>query len=310
MHDGLRPNQQTGTSYTLELPDANERMVECANAAPFTLTVPPNADVPFADGDVVRLAQVGDGQVSVTPGAGVTVIVNDGSTLDLAGKGSLAVLYKQAIDTWILAGNLEAGSPVVTPTVELIDDFNRADQPGGLGTSAEGWSWGLMAGAANGGGQILFNQIYANTHQSGFWRAEKDLTSADMFSELQAVAYDDSGGGSDDKETHAVCRMHPSENTFYTGQHTWLRGTDQDEYRLTKRINNVQTFIGTPVLEPHSAYPTTVRLEVVGNQLTLKANGVTKITATDSEIAGHVRAGIGLGSGQNFFFDNFRAGVL
>lgn len=307
MHHGLRPNQQTGTSYTLELPDANERMVECNNAAPFTLTVPPNANVPFADGDVVRLAQLGDGQVTVIPGIDVTLIINDVFTQNLVGKGSLAVLYKQAIDTWVLAGNLEAGAPVVVPTVELTDDFNRANQAG-LGTSAEAWSWGVMAGAAGGGGQILFNQCYALTSQSGFWRAEKDLTSADMFSEIQAIAYDGTGGG--DTEVHAVCRVHPSENTFYTGRHTWLRGTTQDEYQLTKRINNVETLIGAAVLEPHATYPTTVRLEVTGDQLTLKADGVTKATATDSEITGHVRAGIGLGAGLGFFYDNFQAGVL
>jgi hypothetical protein len=219
----------------------------------------------------------------------------------------MALLYKQAIDTWILAGHLADVSEVVDPSVELTDNFDRANQAG-LGTSAEGWSWGLMAGPTGGGGQILNNWCYASSGQSGFWRAEADLSSADMFSELQALFSDGTGGG--DKELYATCRVHPSENTFYVGRHTWLRGTDQDEYQLAKRINNVQTLIGSAVLEPHAAYPTTVRLEVVGNQLTLKANGVTKVTATDSEITGHVRAGIGLGSGLGFAYDNFQAGVL
>ncbi len=307
MHHGLRPNQQAGTGYTLALSDANERMVECDNAAPFTLTVPPNADVPFADGDVVRLAQLGDGQVTVSPGTGVTLIVNDGFNTNLLGKGSVAFLYKQAIDTWVLTGNLEAGSSVVVPTAELTDDFNRPNDPAGLGTSADGWPWGVIAGVGDGAGQVLLNQVWLPTNQSGFWRAEKDLTSADMFSEIQAIDYNGTGGGN--RSVFVVCRIHPSENTFYAGRHIWVR-PDEDEYQLVKFVNGVQTPIGTAVLEPHATYPTTVRLEVIGNQLTLKADGVTKVTATDNEITGHVRAGIGFGGGLAFFADNYQAGVL
>ena len=39
-------NPQTGTSYTLVLADA-AKIVECANAAAITLTVPPNSSVAF-----------------------------------------------------------------------------------------------------------------------------------------------------------------------------------------------------------------------------------------------------------------------
>lgn len=307
MHHGLRPNQQTGTGYTIALSDANERMVECNNTDPFTLTVPANANAPFADGDVVRLAQVGEGQVTVSADMGVNLIVIDGFSSALAGQGAVAILYKQAIDTWILAGDLATGSVIVDPSVELTDDFNRANQAG-LGTSAEGWSWATMHPTFAIEGEILNNWCYIPTSEVGFWRAEQDLSSEDMFSELQALSYHGTGGG--DTELYAACRVHPSQITCYLGRFTWLRGTDQDEYQLQKRINNVQTNIGAPFLEPHSTYPTTVRLEVVGDQLTLKGNGVTKVTGTDSEITGYVRAGFGIGSGLSHSYDNFQAGVL
>ena len=72
------PTVQTGTSYTLALAD-NHRLVECANAAAITVTVPTNAAVAFPLGARIEIAQTGAGQITVS-GAGVTLRLPSGKT--------------------------------------------------------------------------------------------------------------------------------------------------------------------------------------------------------------------------------------
>jgi len=63
-------NAQTGTTYTLVVADAANKLVTCDNASPITVTVPPSV---FATGNVINLQQIGAGQVTFAQGAGVTI---------------------------------------------------------------------------------------------------------------------------------------------------------------------------------------------------------------------------------------------
>jgi hypothetical protein len=99
----LVTNAQTGTTYTLVLTDKN-KLVELSNAAAITLTVPPNSSVAFAVGDMIQILQTAAGQVTVAPGAGVTLNGNPG--LKTNGQWSAATLVKRATDTWVLFGNI------------------------------------------------------------------------------------------------------------------------------------------------------------------------------------------------------------
>lgn len=98
-------NAQTGTSYTLALSD-NYGMVTLSNAAAITLTVPPNSSVAFPVGAIITIAQTGAGQVTVSPGGGVTVNAA-GSADALRVQYSAATLVKLATDTWILMGDIK-----------------------------------------------------------------------------------------------------------------------------------------------------------------------------------------------------------
>lgn len=98
-------NAQTGTTYTLVLGDLNE-IVEIANSAAITLTVPPNSSVAFPVGATITVVQTGAGQITVAPGAGVTVNATPG--LKMNGQWSVATLLKRATDTWLLFGNVTA----------------------------------------------------------------------------------------------------------------------------------------------------------------------------------------------------------
>ena len=99
-------NAQTGTSYTLALTDL-AKLVTLTNAAGITLTVPPNSSVAFPVGTQVLLYQGGAGQVTITPGAGVTVRSED-SRLKITGQYGVAGLIKVATDEWAAFGNLAA----------------------------------------------------------------------------------------------------------------------------------------------------------------------------------------------------------
>lgn len=99
-------NPQTGTSYTLVLTDAG-KMVTMANASAITLTVPPNASVAFPVNTRIDLLQYGAGQVTVTAGSGVT-IYSKASALKLSAQYAGATLWKKAINTWVLVGDITA----------------------------------------------------------------------------------------------------------------------------------------------------------------------------------------------------------
>ena len=102
----LLQNQQTGTSYTLVLADASNRIVELSNTAAITVTVPLNSSVAYPVGSQIMLLQTNIGQVTVAGAGGVTVNSNPG--LKLRAQWSSATLIKRATDTWVLVGDTTA----------------------------------------------------------------------------------------------------------------------------------------------------------------------------------------------------------
>lgn len=97
-------NFQTGTAYTFALTDAGN-IVSTNNASPNTVTVPTNATAAFPVGAQIDLLQLGVGQTSVAPAAGVT-IRSDAGKLKLSNQYAPATLLKLAINEWILFGSL------------------------------------------------------------------------------------------------------------------------------------------------------------------------------------------------------------
>src|SRR6478609_8578869 len=89
-------NAQTGTAYTLVLADRG-KLVTMSNAAASTLTVPPNSSVAFSTGTEVEVANIGTGPVTLTPGAGVTLLGN----IQILPLNASARLVKTATDTWV-----------------------------------------------------------------------------------------------------------------------------------------------------------------------------------------------------------------
>lgn len=96
-------NTQT-VSYQLVLSDRGS-LVTINNAGATTLTVPPISTVAFTVGTSILVAQLGAGQITVTPGAGVTLL-SFGSLLASNGQYSMLTIVKILTDTWLVSGDL------------------------------------------------------------------------------------------------------------------------------------------------------------------------------------------------------------
>jgi len=100
-------NAQTGTSYTAVLADAaRAAFLTMSNASASTFTIPPNSSVAFPVGSVIEGAQLGAGQVTITPGSGVTI--NGTPGLKVAAQYGTFGVLKTATDTWLAYGRLSA----------------------------------------------------------------------------------------------------------------------------------------------------------------------------------------------------------
>jgi hypothetical protein len=99
-------NAQTGASYTAALSD-DGKLVTMDNGAGNTFTIPPNGTVAFGIGTQINIMQLGNGQTTITPGAGVT-IRSAGSKLKTKEQYAVATCLKIASDTWVAVGNLSA----------------------------------------------------------------------------------------------------------------------------------------------------------------------------------------------------------
>lgn len=96
-------NNQSGSSYTLTSNDFNGKTVVVAtNSGSITIEVPPSMPV----GSSVLIEQGAAGQITFTPGSGVTLHSFE-SALTTKGTNATVTIYCKAADTYTLSGNLE-----------------------------------------------------------------------------------------------------------------------------------------------------------------------------------------------------------
>jgi hypothetical protein len=97
-------NAQTDT-YTLVAADAG-RLVTIDSGSEKSLIIPPASSVAFPTGTHIDVARLGNGAVTVTGGAGVTINATPGQKLRARYSGASMVLY--AGDTWLVVGDLSS----------------------------------------------------------------------------------------------------------------------------------------------------------------------------------------------------------
>jgi hypothetical protein len=96
-------NDQTGTSYTLALTDANNR-VSLSNTSPITVTIPLNTSVNFPIGTGIDLIQTNSGQVTVVGASGVTLASAVGPKIRATFAG--CSIIKTGPNTWVMVGDI------------------------------------------------------------------------------------------------------------------------------------------------------------------------------------------------------------
>lgn len=95
--------QASGT-YTFALADAGT-CVEGTSASAQTFTIPPHVSVALALGTVIEVFQFGSGQITITAGAGVTLL-SDGGKVNTAAQYATISLRQRATNVWVLSGDL------------------------------------------------------------------------------------------------------------------------------------------------------------------------------------------------------------
>jgi hypothetical protein len=100
----LEFDAEIGTTYTLVAGNLNQ-LVTLNNASPITLTVPPSV---FSAGDVINIAQIGVGQVTLAQGAGVTINSTGAAPTapKLRARYSAASIICTASNTFLVVGDI------------------------------------------------------------------------------------------------------------------------------------------------------------------------------------------------------------
>ena len=102
---GLPVNEQDG-AYVTGLLDAG-RMVRGASASAIAWTLPPVAAVAYPVGTAIAFRNAGAGVVTLSPGAGVTLIKAGATTPSASvalAAGALCTAVMEAADAWVVSG--------------------------------------------------------------------------------------------------------------------------------------------------------------------------------------------------------------
>jgi hypothetical protein len=100
-------NAQTGTSYTTVLAD-NGKLTTLTNASAIAVTIPPNSSVAYPVGAQINMAQLGAGQVTVSGGAGVTVVSTGATAASPKARAQYSTLtaVQTSTDNWLIMGDI------------------------------------------------------------------------------------------------------------------------------------------------------------------------------------------------------------
>lgn len=94
-----------GTSHTTTFDQVNH-LFRFTGSDSATLTIAPQADVAWPEAAQIHVLQSGTGNVTIAGGAGVTLLIEDGLSAQVAAQYSVVSAIRVAEDTWLLVGRL------------------------------------------------------------------------------------------------------------------------------------------------------------------------------------------------------------
>lgn len=99
----------TGTSDTLVVTDADNKLITYSNTGTTTITVPPFSSVAMTTGSVVNVIKIGSGgTISIIQGAGVTLASSGATSTNpvITGNFKAASIVKVSTDSWYVVGGI------------------------------------------------------------------------------------------------------------------------------------------------------------------------------------------------------------
>jgi hypothetical protein len=99
----------TGTSDTLVVTDADNKLITYSNTGTTTITVPAFTDVAMTTGSVVNVIKIGSGgTVSIIQGSGVTIASSGAISTSpvITAQYKAASLVKVSTDSWYIVGGI------------------------------------------------------------------------------------------------------------------------------------------------------------------------------------------------------------
>lgn len=157
-------NNQTGTSYTFVLADA-DKIVTASNSSAVTFTIPPQSSVSWVNNSILRVVNYGLGSLSIAGGLGVTV-TNSSTTLSQYQSG---VIVRTSSNAWTFVPFAGGASPLSdssvtgttgSPTTGTFTSdgvnykYYRFTGTGSITLSKAGLVDILLAGGGGGGGNV------------------------------------------------------------------------------------------------------------------------------------------------------------
>ena len=102
--DLLYMNDQSGTTYTLQLSDKAQTLVRMNNIGAMTLTIPLFGTVALPIGTNILVQRLGAGTLTIDGAGGVTI--QSGSSFTARAQYSVVGVVCTALNTWLLCGDL------------------------------------------------------------------------------------------------------------------------------------------------------------------------------------------------------------
>ena len=98
-----------GTSDTLVVTDADNKLITYSNTGSTTITIPPYSSVAMTTGSVVNVIKIASGgTISVVQGSGVTIASAGAISTSpvITGQYKAASLVKVSTDSWYIVGGI------------------------------------------------------------------------------------------------------------------------------------------------------------------------------------------------------------
>jgi hypothetical protein len=99
----------TGTSDTLVLADADNKLITYSNTGTTTITIPPYSSVAMTTGSVINVIKIGSGgTISIVQGSGVTLASAGATSTNpvITGQYKAASIVKVSTDSWYCVGGI------------------------------------------------------------------------------------------------------------------------------------------------------------------------------------------------------------